>query len=62
MASCSSTTNVKDNKASHKTVLKWGKEFETKFDCDLSGKDVIGFVVHYALNGKNVYLNHKLFL
>ena len=25
----------KNNKASHKTVLKWEKEFNTKFDCDL---------------------------
>ena len=41
MARCSRTTTGKDNKASHKTVLKWQKEFETKFDCDLSGKDVI---------------------
>ena len=41
MASCSRTTTGKDNKASHKTVLKWEKEFETKFDCDLNGKDVI---------------------
>ena len=41
MASCSRTTTGKDNKASHKTVLKWEKEFETKFDCDLSGKDLI---------------------
>ena len=41
MASCSRTTTGKDNKASHKTVLKWEKEFETKYDCDLSGKDVI---------------------
>ena len=41
MASCSRTTTGKDDKASHKTVLKWEKEFETKFDCDLSGKDVI---------------------
>ena len=41
MASCSRTTTGKDNKASHKTALKWEKEFETKFDCDLSGKDVI---------------------
>ena len=41
MASCSRTPTGKDNKASHKTVLKWEKEFETKFDCDLSGKDVI---------------------
>ena len=40
MASCSRTTG-KDNKASHKTVLKCEKEFETKFDCDLSGEDVI---------------------
>ena len=40
MASCSGTTG-KDNKASHKTVLKCEKEFETKFDCDLSGEDVI---------------------
>ena len=39
MASCSKTG--KDNKVSHKTVLKWEKEFETKFDCDFSGKDVI---------------------
>ena len=39
MASCSKTGQ--DNKASHKTVLKWEKEFETKFDCDFSGKDVI---------------------
>ena len=30
MASCSITTTGKDNKASHKTVLKWEKEFETK--------------------------------
>ena len=30
----------KDKKASHKTVLKWGKEFNTKFNCDLEGKDV----------------------
>ena len=43
MASCSRTTTGKDNKASHKTALKWEKEFETKFDCDLSGKDVISF-------------------
>ena len=41
MASCSRTPTGKDNKASHKTVLKWEKEFETKFDCNLSGKDVI---------------------
>ena len=41
MASCSRTTTGKDNKASNKTILKWEKEFETKFDCDLSGKDVI---------------------
>ena len=41
MASCSRTTTGKDNKSSHKTVLKWEKEFETKFDCDLSGKDLI---------------------
>ena len=30
MASCSITTTGKDNKASHETVLKWEKEFETK--------------------------------
>ena len=41
MASCSRTTTGKDNKTSHKTILKWEKEFQTKFDCDLSGKDVI---------------------
>ena len=41
MASCSRTTTGTDNKASHKTILKWEKEFETKFDCDLNGKDVI---------------------
>ena len=41
MASCSRTTTGKDDKASYKTVLKWEKEFETKFDYDLSGKDVI---------------------
>ena len=41
MASCSRIITGKDNKASHKTVLKWEKEFETKFDCDLSGNDVI---------------------
>ena len=43
MASCSRTTTGKDNKASHKTVFKWEKEFETKFDNDLIGKDVISF-------------------
>ena len=31
----------KDNIASHKTILKWEKEFGSKFDCDLSGKNVI---------------------
>ena len=31
----------KDNKASYKTVLKWEKEFGTKFNCDFHGKDVI---------------------
>ena len=41
MARCSRTTTGKDNKASHKTVLKWVKEFDKKFDCNLSGKDVI---------------------
>ena len=41
MARCSRTTTGKDNKASHKIVLKWVKEFEKKFDCNLSGKDVI---------------------
>ena len=30
-----------DKKASHKTVLKWEKEFNTKFNCDLEGKDVV---------------------
>ena len=40
MVSCSKPGN--GNKASYKTVLKWGKEFGTKFDCDFHGKDVIG--------------------
>ena len=40
MASCSRTTTGTDNKASTETILKWEKEFETKFDCDLNGKDV----------------------
>ena len=40
MARCSRTTTGKDNKASHKTVLKWVKEFEKKFDCNCD-KDVI---------------------
>ena len=39
MASCSKSG--KDNKASYKTVLKWEKQFGTKFDCDFHGKDVI---------------------
>ena len=39
MASCSKPG--KDNIASYKTVLKWEKEFGTKFDCDFHGKDVI---------------------
>ena len=39
MASCSKPG--KDIKASYKTVLKWEKEFGTKFDCDFRGKDVI---------------------
>ena len=39
MVSCSTITTGKYNKASHKTLLKWEKE--TKFVCDLSGKDVI---------------------
>ena len=34
-------TTDKDNKEGHKTILKWEKDFETKFDFDLSGKDVI---------------------
>ena len=41
MAICSRTITGKDNKASHKTVLKWEKGFERKFDFDISGKDVI---------------------
>ena len=41
MARCSRTTTGKDNKASHKTVLKREQELETKFDCNLSVKDVI---------------------
>ena len=39
MASCSKPG--KDNKASYKTVIKWGKEFGTKSDRDFHGKDVI---------------------
>ena len=39
MASCSKPG--KDNKPSYKTVLKWEKEFGTKFDCDFHGKHVI---------------------
>ena len=61
MASCSRTTTGKDNKASHKTALKWEKEFETLFDCDLSGKDVIRLLLHYSLNGKNVYAQLQTF-
>ena len=38
----STSQQNKDNKASHKTVLKWEKEFNTTFDCDLQGKGVVG--------------------
>ena len=39
----------KDNKASYKTVLKWEKEFGTKFDSDFHGKDVIGIQKTFQL-------------
>ena len=39
MASCSKPG--KDNKARHKIVLKWEKEFGTKFGCNFNGSDVI---------------------
>ena len=31
----------KDNKVSHKAVLKWKNQFNTKFDYELEGKDVV---------------------
>ena len=37
----STTKQGKSSKASHKTVLKWEKEFNTTFGCDLEGKDVV---------------------
>ena len=44
MASCSKPGE--DNKASYKTVLKWEKEFGTKFGCDFHSKDVIPISMH----------------
>ena len=37
----SASKQGKNNKASHKPVLKWEIEFNTKIDCDLEGKDVV---------------------
>ena len=37
----SGSKRSKDHKASRKTVGKWEAEFDTKFDCDLEGNNVI---------------------
>ena len=61
MASGSRTTTGKDNKESRKIVLKWEKEFETKFDCDLSGKDVIRLGCTLCTKWEKVYAQLQTF-
>lgn len=49
----------KNNKTSYKIVLKWEKEFNKTYICNLEGRMLLDFVGHFVQNGKDLFVPSK---